>query len=174
MEAKPKPNVEELLKAVSLSLEYTTELPDKVGAILDNHPKPAYIAVNQKRPICEQHFWIWYELGRFIYAGRPARKLTWAERLINRKYHSHFMKVWSRYNRLYIHRHCGPELRNELFAITLMIQLGQKDDLRQYLEKHPKMAAWVIYCIVALRFLHMRRQFQAAIRQLFGVNGTIA
>lgn len=166
MNEKRKPTIEDVAAHEGLALEYTSEASPKFGAQLDWRPDPGFIMVNATHPLYEQRFSIGHELGRFQFARRPA-PLPLDHSILNRNYHSHFMKVWMRGARRYMNKRLGAEKRNELFALILMMLLGHKDELSQFLKKHPEMTGWAVYFSLIIIARALKSRFAKVLKQLF-------
>jgi hypothetical protein len=157
MDEKRKLSIEDIAAHQKLALVYTEELPPQVTGIVDDRSEPTYIAVNSAQPTFEQHAFIGYAIGSYHLPRHYAARPPWFQSLLNRKWKTHYMRLWMRGTRRFFHRRLGRHKQSEIFALSLLITLGYQEDLRLYLDKHPDMTGWAI-CLTLIMIARVLKQ----------------
>lgn len=124
-----------------LTISYVDEIPSGVCGLLSPFCDPPVIVVSRSQPKPEQVFTIAHELGHYLLHS-DGRRLLRAKGLFARRWESRFMAMWSKASRRYARKLITLETEADGWAICALMQLGQRDVLRYYLERHPERIGW--------------------------------
>jgi len=140
----------DVVEHFGLVLELHHDLPDSAAGFLDRSPEPKFIAVNANLPKCEQVFTIAHELGHYV--KHPDRSaLRYRPWYLDRPWKSPRMIRVSMLAERYIARWFNIERQADLWALSVLLNIGAVDEMRAWLEHHPEKAALVfLVCVVAV------------------------
>ena len=100
-------------------------------------PKTEYIAINSRLPRYEQAFTIGHELGHYVkHHNQPRHRYIPA--VLDRKYQSERLAFAASRARRFIKFKFNREWDADLYAILLLIGIGEIKNLSAYVERHPE------------------------------------
>jgi len=143
MTSRQRFTVFDVAEDLCLEVRYTCELPANVFGHLDPGPEPVYIAVNANTPECEQKFTIAHEIGHYLKHHNRTR-LKPFNKFLSRSWKSPRMVHACRQARLSFAILFGPERQADLYAMSLLLTLGDTDTLMSYVNRNPHQRKWLL------------------------------
>jgi hypothetical protein len=136
-----------------LKIEYRDDLPATNAGYLDPADEPQYIAINRNLPCCEQAFTIGHEICHFLKHHNVSRR-NFNSRLLNSQWKSRRAKTYVRYLRYFTNKLLPIEFEADMYAVSLLFELGAVDDLKDYLQLHPE-KTWLALYVVTHRLVRL-------------------
>ena len=165
---KPSPirKIEDMPGYFGLQIEYRDDLPPDNAGFLDEHDEPQYIAVNSSLPHCEQAFTIGHELGHYVkHHNRPRHRYFPA--LFDREYQSKRVAHVVSHTRRFVQFKFNKEWEADLYAFLLLITIGAVNDLKAYLERHPKKTRLFVLASTVIFFMAIPRIIKGLFLKFF-------
>lgn len=147
MKLQPRFALSDIAAHYGLQIEYAADLPPAVHGCLPPGKDPRFILVNAAQPTFEQRFTIAHEIGHYLlHHNRPRREHSnW---FLSRRWKARHLAVAHRYIRHCIFRTFTEEFEADLWAISLLIHIGDRPTLQSYLEHHPEKTAWYVFLLL--------------------------
>lgn len=139
---KRRATIFDVAEYFGLRVEVVFDVPPDFAGCLIPSDATTLILINGNRPAHEQRFTIAHEIAHYVLhpSRRPRTPSRW---VIRNPWNSHFAKVWSRAMRRWIHRTFTLEKEADLWAMSLLIRLGDTDALKDYIGSNPKRIGWL-------------------------------
>jgi hypothetical protein len=143
--------IEDMPGYFGLQIEYRDDLPANNAGYLDPAEEPQYIAVNRNLPHCEHAFTVAHELGHYVlHVGRKPRNFL--PGYLNFAWQSKPLAGSARTTERWLRRYFNQEWQADLYAFCLMFNLGEANDLKAFVERHPgKM--WLYFLATTICFV---------------------
>ena len=153
MTTQPRYAIYDMPGYFGLKIEYRDDLPADNAGYLDPAYEPQYIAINRNLPRCEQAFTIGHELCHFLKHNNVTRR-NFNVRLLNHQWESRRAKTYARYVRQITHKLLPIEFEADMYAVSMLFELGAVNDLKAYLDLHPE-KTWLFLYVVTHRLIRL-------------------
>ena len=159
MIGRRKITVLDIAQYFGLDIEYSTDLPAGVHGCLEPGEDPRFILINPDQPAFEQQFTIAHELAHHVLHRNPGQQHQhhW---ILNRKWRwpllAHFCRGIRLIRVLIINKECEADI----WALCLLISLGESGTLNPYLSRHPKKRFWYSLALFACLYKGVPGLFQ--------------
>lgn len=135
------PRTEQTLKEIAyyfdLQIKYVTDLPDNVLGFLEPGSNPHYIVVNAHKPRSDQALTVAHELGHYVlHLDRPRRNVV--PGYLDYPWKSERIGQITQKIKTVIKRLVTPEWEADMWAFSLLWQIGAVDDLIAITEIYPR------------------------------------
>jgi hypothetical protein len=137
-------------------LKFATGLPVRFCGCQDTESPIALI--NSDQPQSELIFTILHEIGHnYLHCKRQYRlPIPW---FLNRPYENDFLGESAYKLRRALRRFCGQEWQADIWALFAYSLIGCPDDLKDFLNRHPKKITLMFFVIPALWKTRLIRRF---------------
>jgi|CXWL01.1.fsa_nt_gi hypothetical protein len=142
-----------------LDIEYSSDLPAGVHGCLEPGEDPRFILINPNQPAFEQQFTIAHELAHLVlhHNSRRQHHHHW---ILTRKWRWSLLARFCRGIRLSKVVIINRECQADIWALCLLIHLGDVSTLNIYLGRHPKKKIWYSLALLVCVYKAIPKLFQ--------------